>query len=569
MADGGADAEWLLRAWELDADERLRTAIRLSNEAAAKDSAGHLPEAFELVSSSMFGGLGFKLCSLAGQHKFQIFVSYLCHGNLGWKGYGAWASLIFPFVSFICIRIKVIPSRLCLCLFPYLLMCDAGSVCITTVQQNPTLRERLYRRMDDYITRAEQLKQLLRQGSASHLQQRLLLYTASPPKPPCRNSTPAAAVVTPLSRSPASPSFHGTPANASATDSTGTTVKSDADAAEGERIKLKLAHAILTEKPNFRWSDVAGLESAKEALQEAIILPSRFPSLFTGERRPWRGILLYGVRALSALYILFPPGTGKTFLAKALAAEADATILSVSAADLVSKWQGESEKLVRSLFELARERRPSIIFIDEIDSMCGARSESDSESSRRMKTEFLIQMQGINFDLSEVLVLGATNTPWALDAAIRRRFERRIFIPLPKVQAREQLLRSGLGGTPHHLKDADFRHLARELEGFSGSDISVLVRDALFEPIRRCRTATAFKQVMIDGRAFYVPCHPDDPDPTTRKMTLMSVPADRLLPPEVTMEDFHSAMRHTRPSVSQEDLRMHVHWTEQFGLEGS
>ncbi|CDJ29675.1 vacuolar sorting ATPase Vps4, putative [Eimeria mitis] len=410
--------------------------------------------------------------------------------------------------------------------------------------------------MDDYITRAEQLKQLLRQGSASHLQQRLRLYAASPPKSLNRSSAHVA--VTPLSRSPASPSFHGTPANASAADCTIVTAKSDADAAEGERIKQKLAHAILTEKPNFRWSDVA----AKEALQEAIILPSRFPSLFT-------------VR-LS----LQPPGTGKTFLAKALAAEADATILSVSAADLVSKWQGESEKyvvrrvlasalLVRSLFELARERRPSIIFIDEIDSMCGARSESDSESSRRMKTEFLIQMQGINFDLSEVLVLGATNTPWALDAAIRRRFERRIFIPLPKVQAREQLLRAGLGGTPHHLKDADFRHLARELEGFSGSDISVLVRDALFEPIRRCRTATAFKQVMVDGRAFYVPCHPDDSDPTTRKMTLMSIPADRLLPPEVTMEDFHSAMRHTRPSVSPEDLRMHVNWTEQFGLEGS
>ncbi|CDI83175.1 vacuolar sorting ATPase Vps4, putative [Eimeria acervulina] len=409
-------------------DERLRTAIRLSNEAAAKDSAGHLPEAFELYKRALEN----------------------------WR---------------------------VVCKF----------------QQNPTLRERLYRRMDDYITRAEQLKQLLRQSSASHLRQRLLLYTPSPPKPLGRNSIHAA--VTPPSRSPASPSFHNTPANASAADCTVTTVKSDADAAEGERIKQKLAHAILTEKPNFRWSDVAGLESAKEALQEAIILPSRFPSLFTG----------------------------KTFLAKALAAEADATILSVSAADLVSKWQGESEnrnsnlvialcfplkfsnlcRLVRSLFELARERRPSIIFIDEIDSMCGARSESDSESSRRMKTEFLIQMQGINFDLSEVLVLGAT--------------------------AREQLLRSGLGGTPHHLKDADFRHLAIELEGFSGSDISVLVRDALFEPIRRCRTATAFKQVMVDGRAFYVPCRPDDSDPTTRRMTLMSVPSDRLLPPEVTM----------------------------------
>ncbi|OEH77211.1 vacuolar sorting ATPase [Cyclospora cayetanensis] len=373
--------------------------------------------------------------------------------------------------------------------------------------------------MEEYITRAEQLKQhLLLRGPKQQLRQRLLLSETSPapstsPLKPVKRAAPPTTAATPLSRSPVCLSPHGTPMNAAA-EAGNSTSRPEADAAEGERIKQKIVHAILAEKPRFKWSDVAGLESAKEALQEAIILPSRFPSLFTGERRPWRGILLYG-----------PPGTGKTFLAKALAAEADATILSVSAADLVSKWQGESEKLVRSLFEVARDRRPSIIFIDEIDSMCGSRSESDSESSRRMKTEFLIQMQGINFDLSQVLVLGATNTPWALDAAIRRRF--------------------------------------------SGSDISVLVRDALFEPIRRCRSASAFKQVQLNGRTFYTPCQPDDPDPTTRQMLLMSVPGDRLLPPEVTVEDFRNALFHARPSVSPEDLRMHVNWTEQFGLEGS
>ncbi|KAL8425480.1 hypothetical protein Efla_002601 [Eimeria flavescens] len=472
------------------ADERLRTAIRLSNEATAKDLAGHPAEAFELYKRAL--------------ENWRIVCKF---------------------------------------------------------QQNPMLRERLYRRMEDYITRAEQLKQQLeRQVRHPHLQQRLLLCAASPvtcsspvkPVPrPLKHASP-----TPLSRSPFCPSPNFTPADGLG-EATNNAARSDAGL-EGDRIKQKLAHAIITEKPDLKWSDVAGLESAKEALQEAIILPSRFPSLFTGERRPWRGILLYG-----------PPGTGKTFLAKALAAESDATLLSVSAADLVSKWQGESEKLVRSLFEVARERRPSIIFIDEIDSMCGARSETDSESSRRMKTEFLIQMQGINFDLSEILVLGATNTPWALDAAIRRRFERRIFIPLPKLEAREQLLRFGIGDTPHHLTDADFHYLAKELEGFSGSDISVLVRDALFEPIRKCRAATAFKQVAIRGSLYYVPCQPDDADRTARKMSIMSVPGNKLLPPEVTMDDFHTALRHARPSVSAEDLRMHVNWTEQFGLEGS
>ncbi len=124
----------------------------------------------------------------------------------------------------------------------------------------------------------------------------------------------------------------------------------------------------------MKWDDVAGLESAKEALKEAVVLPIRFPQFFTGKRKPWKGILLYG-----------PPGTGKSFLAKAVATEADSTFFAMSSSDLVSKWQGESERLVKQMFEMAREAKPSIIFIDEIDSLCTARSEGESESSRRIK----------------------------------------------------------------------------------------------------------------------------------------------------------------------------------------
>ena len=151
-------------------------------------------------------------------------------------------------------------------------------------------------------------------------------------------------------------------------DGGGASVKSKGEGEKDEEEKNKLrgalASAIISEKPNVKWDDVAGLEAAKEALKEAVILPTKFPQLFTGKRKPWKGILLYG-----------PPGTGKSYLAKAVATEADSTFFAMSSSDLVSKWQGESERLVKQMFEMARESKPSIIFIDEIDSLCTARSE--------------------------------------------------------------------------------------------------------------------------------------------------------------------------------------------------
>lgn len=180
---------------------------------------------------------------------------------------------------------------------------------------------------------------------------------------------------------------------------------------ESAKLEGALSDAIVTETPNVKWTDVSGLEAAKEGLKEAVVLPIRFPQLFDEVRQPWRGILLYG-----------PPGTGKSFLAKACATECEGTFFSISSSDLVSKWMGESEKLIKQLFKMARDKKPSIIFIDEVDSLCGSRSEGENDSSRRIKTEFLVQMQGVGNSMDGVLVLGATNVPWELDNAIRRRF---------------------------------------------------------------------------------------------------------------------------------------------------
>lgn len=146
---------------------------------------------------------------------------------------------------------------------------------------------------------------------------------------------------------------------------------------------------------------------------------------------------------------------------------------------------------------MARENNPSIIFIDEIDALCGPRGEGESEASRRIKTEMLVQMDGVGKDSTGVLVLGATNIPWQLDAAIRRRFQRRVHISLPDTAARTTMFKIAVGDTKTSLKSEDYRELAKLSEGYSGSDITVAVQDALMQPVRKIQQATHFKPVSL------------------------------------------------------------------------
>jgi len=344
------------------------------------------------------------------------------------------------------------------------------------------------------------------------------------------------------------------------------------DKGEKDKTKMKdtLKATIMTEKPNIKWDDVAGLESAKEALKEAVILPIKFPQLFAGGgRTPWSGIMLYG-----------PPGTGKSFLAKAVASESDATFLSVSSADLTSKWLGESEKLVKTLFQTAREEKPAIIFIDEIDSIATVRSDSESESSRRIKTELLVQMDGLGNSVEGLLVLAATNLPWAIDSAVRRRCQKRIYIPLPDERARKRMFEIKLAKLDPRadITSEQLDSLMNRTEGFSGSDITVVFRDAIMEPVRRCQDAQAFQWVEVpkaggeegEKEKKLMPCSPGTVGCV--EMTIMKLAQEygpeSLVAPPVTFRDFEKTLQRCKPSVSEDDLKEFAKFTAEFGQDG-
>lgn len=290
-----------------------------------------------------------------------------------------------------------------------------------------------------------------------------------------------------------------------------------------DEISGAISSVIVREKPNVKWEDVAGMEGAKRALREAIILPMTRPDLFKGARKPWKGILMFG-----------PPGCGKTYLCKAVASEVDSTFFSVSAANLISKWLGESEKLVKELYERAAEESPSIIFFDEIDSLAGARGgSSEGEAMRRVKTQLLQAVEGFGTGEELLVTVGATNTPWDIDAAMRRRFERRVYITLPTIKARQKMFQIHTRGV-NLDSDIHFEELAKYTAGYSAADIALLCREALMMPIRELDADGALKDATIQPRA-------------------------------PNSNDFLTSMESIKPSVSPEELSRYEEWKDQFG----
>jgi SpoVK/Ycf46/Vps4 family AAA+-type ATPase len=282
---------------------------------------------------------------------------------------------------------------------------------------------------------------------------------------------------------------------------------------------------LLKEKPEVSWDEVVGLEDAKRAIRESIVYPTKRPDLFP---LGWpRGMLLYG-----------PPGCGKTLLAAAAAAEIDGYFINVDASSMMSKWLGEAEKNVSKLFVMARklyesEKVPVLLFIDEIDSLLGARN-SEVGGEVRVKNQFLTEMDGINGKSKESLlyVIGATNKPWTLEAGFLRRFQKRIYVTLPDIASRTNLFSQY---TKPLKKDRVFKcdELAKVAEGYSASDIKDICQAAQLKVV---------DELFESGKALESTSNPRP----------------------ITMSDLKEIFKVRKPSISTEMIRAYMRWSDQY-----
>nr|XP_035126858.1 katanin p60 ATPase-containing subunit A-like 2 isoform X5 [Callithrix jacchus] len=304
---------------------------------------------------------------------------------------------------------------------------------------------------------------------------------------------------------------------------------------EMRELAAVVSRDIYLHNPNIKWNDIIGLDAAKQLVKEAVVYPIRYPQLFTGILSPWKGLLLYG-----------PPGTGKTLLAKAVATECKTTFFNISASTIVSKWRGDSEKLVRVLFELARYHAPSTIFLDELESVMSQRGTApggEHEGSLRMKTELLVQMDGLARSEDLVFVLAASNLPWELDCAMLRRLEKRILVDLPSQEARQAMIHHWLPPVSKSRAlelrtELEYSLLSQETEGYSGSDIKLVCREAAMRPVRKIFDALENHQ--------------------SESSNLPGIQLDT-----VTTADFLDVLTHTKPSAKNLAQRYSA-WQREF-----
>lgn len=254
------------------------------------------------------------------------------------------------------------------------------------------------------------------------------------------------------------------------------------DLADRRRNKLKVLRfdhngkdLVESEKPEETFADVGGLEDVKKKIRMNFILPLKQPELFAA----------YGKEAGGSLLLYGPPGCGKTFLARAVAGEIDANFMHIELQAILGMYVGQSENNLHDIFEKARENKPCVIFIDELDAMGGSRNQMRQHHDRILVNQLLMELDGLRTFNDQVFVIGATNTPWYLDSALRRpgRFNHMIFVPPPEESERATILQLKLAGKP--LSPLDLSKIAKETKHFSGADLEQIVKDAVEGALER------------------------------------------------------------------------------------
>ncbi|XP_059476100.1 uncharacterized protein LOC132197070 [Neocloeon triangulifer] len=324
----------------------------------------------------------------------------------------------------------------------------------------------------------------------------------------------------------------------------------DDDDVKGQ-LKRRAAIAATKCKPDSQGlSDILGLEEAKLTIYEALLMPTQYPQLFKGLRKAPSTILFYG-----------PPGTGKTRLAHAAAAEISADFYCISSSDLLSVWLGESEKLIKEMFNMQQGDRKVIIFVDEVDSLCRVRSSDEAEHSRRLKTELLVQLDAA--PMKGIVVICATNCPWDLDKAFLRRYHRKIYIGTPDRNARCQLL-SKYECMMDTAKPIDWTEILDKTELYTGADMEQVAQYALMLPVRELRTSTNFWRFNDDG--LLLPTNSEDP--LAIEGTLDGVPRHLVNARQVELCDFAAALDAVFPTVSKMDIQKYQDFARQCGQFG-